>query len=283
MKKLFALLIAVIMIFTLSACGGGEEKPNTSGNMDNPSTSQTDTEGNKGSENTNTPAPGETIIETKSDRVISTMNDGAGNLAVTEYIYKDGTLSEIIMTMQCADAASAKTLYDSYATGDLKEYGKQLYSDIKQDGKNVVCTYQDSQLASFSGFNMEQLAEMLQGGDPFAGGNMNGNPNEEVGELTINILWGDMNLPDGFPKLAEGVTNYIEVEGGAMLSWNAMTLADLETMIEKLEDWSGLSIEKTFEADGAAAWSAENEKMVITVNYWPDAIDMQVGISIQKF
>lgn len=279
MKRLLTLLIAVIMVFALTACGGGEEKPNT----DNPGTSKTDTEGNKGSENTNTPAPGETIVETKSDRVVTTFNDGSGNLAVTEYIYKDGALSEIIMTMQCADASAAKTLVDAYTTGELKEYGDQLYSDIKQDGKNVVCTYQDSQLASFSGFNMEQLAEMLQGGDPFAGGNISGNPNEEVGELTINTSWGDMNLPDGFPKLAEGVTNYIEVEGGAMLSWNAMTLADLETMIEKLESWSGLTIEKTFEADGAVAWGAENDKMVITVNYWPDAIDMQVSISIQEF
>lgn len=280
MKKLFAFLIAVIMVLTLVACGSGEEKSNPSGN---PDTSQTDNGKNNGNNNINAPAPGETKVETKPDRVISTMNDGAGNLAVTEYIYKDGALSEIIMTMQCADAASAKTLYDNYATGTLKEYGDQLYSDIKLDGKNVVCTYKDSQLASFSGFTMEQLAKVLEGGDPFAGGDIGGNPNEEAGELTINTSWGDMNLPDGFPKLAEGVTNYIEVESGAMLSWNAMTLADLETMIVKLEDWSGLTIEKTFEADGAVAWTAENDKMVITVNYWPDAIDMQVSISIQEF
>lgn len=286
MKKALALFIAIMMAFTLAACGENNEKP--SGNIGDIGDGGAQSSTANPHDNSDVPAPGETKVETKSDRIISTMNDGAGNLAVTEYIYKDGALSEIVMTMQCADAASAKTLYDNYATGALKEYGEQLYSDIKQDGKNVVCTYKENQLASFSGFNMEQLAEMLDGGDPFSSGEtIGGTPSGGTagGETLINTSWNDLTLPDGFPKLADGVTNYSSMDSLVTMSWNALPKSDAEAMVTKLESWSGASAEKT-DMDGTFSWHLDNGSSTIDLNYYTDtfggAMD-QVMLSVMIF
>lgn len=146
MKKLLAISFAMMMILSLAACGGNDKKP--SGNINDIGADGTQSGAADPNDNSDVPAPGETKVETKSDRVISTMNDGLGNLGVTEYIYQDGALSEIIMTMQCADESAAKTLYDTYTTGSMKEYGEQLYSNIQLDGKNEPVVGYDELAAS---------------------------------------------------------------------------------------------------------------------------------------
>ena len=187
------------------------------------------------------------------------------------------------MTIKCEDAPVAKVLVDSYTTGSMKEYGAELYSDIKQDGKNVILKFKGSYMDTFAGLTKEQLATALEGGDIGTGSNIGENNGEEVGELQINTKWNELNLPDGFPKLADGVTSIVETEGGFMLSWNAMSLKDTEKMIKKLEEWSGLSIPLSLEVEGAKSWAAQRDDLSIAVNYWPSSFDAQTMITVQTF
>ena len=105
MKKLFALLLALIMVFSLTACGGGEEKP--SGSNDDPPTSTQQQPQNTPDpapdEPDDTPAPDEGSEETPDP-------DTSGSTTV---------LHELFDITQLADI-SAFPDYAKKAIGDLR-------------------------------------------------------------------------------------------------------------------------------------------------------------------
>ena len=64
MKKLFALLLAVMMVFSLAACGNNDDNP--SGSENNPGTSQSGDQGgteNQGGESTNNGGGDEVVVD----------------------------------------------------------------------------------------------------------------------------------------------------------------------------------------------------------------------------
>ena len=173
MEKIVTLLLVAMLCVLFTACGGSENKPSESiEDIGDGGISQSADQSEQSLAGEKIPSKaGQPKVEIKSDRVCATVDDGLGNISITEYIYKNGTLSEIVMTMQCTDNATAKMLYDSYVTGEMKEYAAELYSNMKQNGKNLVLTFKESYQSSFVGFTMEQLAALLENGDPFSGGN----------------------------------------------------------------------------------------------------------------
>lgn len=279
MKKLLIILLALMLVLSLTACGGKT-----------PPAGLDDGEGGQSINPSDPSQSGETVnqpsVVIQGDRIIATSNDGMGTTTVTEYIYKDATLSEVVITFQCSDKDSAENLYDQMMNGALKDTTAQTYANVKLDGKNIVCNTTASYAAAFAGMDQTELAAALSGGttgEASADGGSALAGDNDAEETIYNVQWSEMKLPEGFPQLDNGVTGYTEFEGGAMLSWNAMSLDDLETMIDKLEEWSGLPVEVALEMEDSKAWAAESDRLSISINYFVDSIDAQVMITVQTF
>ena len=187
MKKLLVILLALTLALSLAACGQGASSGEPDGGKPGPpednaaSSSQskpTQPDEEIPSPAPDLPSPGQTKVEIKDDRVVTTMNDGIGTVTVSEYIYRDDTLSEIKIILQCADSAAARTVYDSMQSGELKPTADAAYSEYKLDGKNIVCNASESTMASFAALSKQELAAILGGdvppNDTAPGGNAGG-------------------------------------------------------------------------------------------------------------
>lgn len=265
MRKLIVLLLAILMLFSLAACGG--EKPSDApsdigGTHPDVSSDAPDTADDLSG------ATGEVTVE--GDKVIHTTNDGAGNTSVMEYIYDGGVLSKIVLTMQCKDSGAAKDLYEQMM-GDGKAMTEETYSTVELDGKNVICTMNESMVAAFASFSQDGLAALLRNEPADANG----------GDAVTGTKWSELPLPEGFPELAEGVTSYTQsADNIIMLDWNVMTLEQAEAMLAPVEEWAGAK----FEAYGDEAymnWSLVTDTINIAMAYFADPGSMsQVSLTI---
>lgn len=248
MKKLLAISFAMMMILSLAACGGGNEEKPSGGIADIGGGSKPQSTGQP--DNSPPAVPTETgdSVEVKGDTIIHKTNDGMGTASVSEYIFKDGALSEIKVALTYGDKATAELVYDQMKNGELKETADAAYKKFTLEGNRILCEMTEDYAAAFAGLSQEQMAALLGGGDPFAGGEtIGGAPSSggaassgtALGETTINSAWSHLTLPDGFPKLAEGVTTFSnDIEGTYTFQWDAMSLEDCEGIAGKLETWS---------------------------------------------
>lgn len=279
MKKLLAISIAMMMILSLAACGGGNEEKPSGGIADIGGGSKPQSTGQP--DNSQPAVPTETgdSVEVKGDTIIYKTNDGMGTTSVSEYIFKDGALSAISLTLTYGDKATAEKVYDQMKNGELKETADATYKSFTLEDNRILCEMTEDYAAAFAGFSQEQMAALLEGGDPFAGGDtVGGAPSSDgtpsggitVGEPTMNNAWSDLTLPDGFPKLAEGVTSFSnDIEGTYTFQWDVMPLEECEGIAGKLETWSG-GVFELMEDPSAKNWFADTGKHNITLTYYVD-------------
>ncbi len=271
MKKLFVLLLALSLVFALAACGDKPEgdKPESGRiSIPPPSGSQSQSENPGGQDST--PAPDVDIgnsVEAIGNKVIHKMNDGLGTVAKYEYIYQGGVLSEVKLTLTCGNRAAAETAYDQLKSGEKEGGIDTTDKSFRLDGNKIHCKMTEDYVAAFAVASQEELADLLGGGDPYAGGTGGG---AAVGETTINTAWSDLSLPDGFPKLADGVTEYTQIsENNFSISWDAMSEADAGAMAEKLETWTGGTL-GLMEDSGVKNWFLDTGKHTVTLTYYAD-------------
>ena len=273
MKRILAFALALVMALSLAACGGGggESKPSSGIAEIGGGGAQGDTQsGTQGSAQTPdgpqaTPAAGmEAGVEISGDKIIHTTDDGMGTHSVYEYVYQDGALSEITVVFSYNDNATAEMVYDQMKNGDLKQTADATYQSFELRGKEIHCKMTVDYTSAFAGMSQEQMVALLEGGDPFAVGG------GEVGETTINTPWSDLALPDGFPKLAEGVTTYTQIsENIFSMEWDAMPKADADAMAEQLEEWTGGTFE-LMDDPGGKNWFVDTGKYNVTLTYVAD-------------
>lgn len=278
MKKILTLALAFVMTLSLAACGGG--------NSEKPSGGIADIGGGGAQQDTQQPDTSPSVdaadtkdsVEIKGDTIIHKTNDGMGTASVSEYVFKDGALSAINTTLTYGDKATAEMVYDQMKSGDLKESTDATYKSFRLDGNKILCEMTEDYAAAFAGLSQEQMVVLLEGGDPFAGGGTIGGTTPggtasggaAVGETTLNNAWSDLTLPDGFPKLAEGVTTFSnDIEGTYTFQWDVMPLADCEAISEKLKKWSGGTFE-LMEDSGGKNWFVDTGKQSITLTYYAD-------------
>lgn len=260
MKKVISFLITILFLFSITACGDMPPAPSgaASGSESSLQANVTD--------NRQLPSAGQTQVKTEENKVITTLNDGLGTLTTTEYIYKNGALDEITLTMQFSGVAEAKAVYESMKSGELKSTADAAYVSFILDGKKIVCKMNDGMKAVFSGFSQSELAATLCGDVP-AESQQSGNADMET---TVNTKWEDISLPSEFPKLSEGVTGYTQISAESFsFDWDILPRTAADKMIKQLEAWTGTTAEKS-EMDGSAFWIISNDRISITVNYYND-------------
>lgn len=279
MKRIVAFALALVTVLSLAACGGGgEEKGPSGGGNQLMEDLQSAIDGNSGkgaqsgteagqpdSSQAAPPAGMESGVEISGNKIIHTKDDGMGTHAVYEYIYQDGALSEIKLTFMYNDKATAEMVYDQMKNGELKQTADAAYQSFELGGKEIHCKMAEDYTAAFAGMNQEQMAVMLEGGDPFVVGAGDGGA---AGETTINTAWSDLALPDGFPKLAEGVTEYTQVSDNVFfLSWDVISKAEADAMAEQVEKWAGGKFE-LMEDPAGKMWFMDTGKYNISISYY---------------
>lgn len=65
------------------------------------------------------------------------------------------------------------------------------------------------------------------------------------------VTWSMLALPDGFPKLAEAVTDYHESGANYYITWYKMNDAEFDEIKEKLKTWLGTTDDGEFSEDRA--------------------------------
>ena len=272
MKRILAFALALVMALSLAACGGGGEEKGPSGSIADiggggaQGDTQSGTQTPDGSQAV-PPAGTESGVEISGNKIIHTKDDGMGTHSVFEYVYQDGALSEITVVFSYNDNATAEMMYDQMKNGDLKQTADATYQSFERKGKEIHCKMTEGYTSAFAGMSQEQMVALLEGGDPFAVGG------GEVGETTINTPWSELALPDGFPKLAEGVTTYTQIsENIFSMEWDAMPKADADAMAEKLEKWTGGTFE-LMDDPGGKNWFVDTGKYNVTLTYVADTFD----------
>lgn len=258
MKRILAILLAALMMFSLAACGkddGGklgdrDDNSTPSGQTDTSTPGNTDDPGND-------TIPAEDKVEIKGSSVIQTsvLGGGAGYQTV-EYSFDGDTLKKITLT------SVSTTIIDQNAFNDLKDsLAGQGYSDIKLDGKTItaVCTdIPNSGYSFFANMGKENLKNALEG-------------NVSGGDVVADyrIKWEDIKyIPTGMPKLADKVSEDYSDSGAKSCSvtWNVLSKADMEAMKGKLEAWTGGTLED-MGMPGMASYMFSNDKLMITIMY----------------
>ena len=270
MKRILAFALALVMALSLAACGGGggESKPSDGiadiGGGGAQGGTQSGTQTPDGSQAV-PPAGTESGVEISGNKIIHTKDDGMGTHSVFEYVYQDGALSGITVVFSYNDNATAEMVYDQMKNGELKQTADAAYQSFELKGKEIHCIMTESYTSAFTQFNQEQMAAFLEGGDPFAVGAGDGGA---AGETTINTAWSDLALPDGFPKLAEGVTEYTQVSDNVFfLSWDVISKAEADTMAEQVEKWAGGKFE-LMEDSAGKMWFMDTGKYNISISYY---------------
>ena len=110
MKKLLALLLALMMVLSLAACGGGDDTP--SGNEDNPGVSQSDNQG--GNNDPNAP--------------ISSVKNAVGRGSYTKHNAEDA--QELLVSMGLPEYPGGEIIYaNEFEEGDGTVYIKDTTLD----------------------------------------------------------------------------------------------------------------------------------------------------------
>ncbi len=272
MKRILAFALALVMALSLAACGGGGEESKPSGDIADigGGGAQGGTQSGAQTPDGSQAAPGtEAGVEISGNKIIHTKGDGMGTHSVFEYVYQDGALSGITVVFSYDDKATAEMVYDQMKNGDLKQTADATYQSFVLKGKEIHCEMTEGYTSAFTGMSQEQMAALLEGGDPFAVGGGAGS-GAEAGETTVNTAWSDLALPDGFPKLAEGVTTYTQIsENIFSMEWDAMPKADADAMAEKLEKWTGGAFE-LMDDPGGKNWFMDTGKYNVTLTYVAD-------------
>lgn len=183
--------------------------------------------------------------------------EGIGTTSVIEYIFKDGSVDEIKMTVKCPDNQIAAATIESMKSGELGVDINEVYSEIKLDGNNIVCEMTDEYVDGFAGISQEALADVLtSAGNVVTNPSYDNTPGEaDSSETKLNVKWDELlTLPSDFPKLYDGVTSfYATSDESFTLEWNYLPLSDAEEMANKLESWLGATADK-MDDGGSAFW-----------------------------
>ena len=167
-RKLFAILLALLMTFSLAACGNNEDKP--SGNEDNPGVSQTDNKGgedNQGGESSNN--GGEENNVDSLSKVLNDVGLTLESITPAEGIFDhtfDGEASKIYFYMEagtkkdaaaymnkvidaCKAVADGGKLYTANSTNELTvpEFSSSVmfYNfDYMRNGKAITVVVQSA-------------------------------------------------------------------------------------------------------------------------------------------
>ena len=274
MKKVITLLLALSLVFALAACGGKDDpKPSgggTLGNREDNTSSQGEPAPPDEGDIPEMPDGGlsESKVEIKGDAVVQTTPMVGGGTQTVEYIFDGDQLKTVKLTSVGTvevDEATFNALKDA-----LTEQG---YSEFEKKGRTItsICTDPENAAAFsyYATYNKENLKALLEGA---VTGDMSGGAGggTAVGETTVNTAWSDLSLPDGFPKLADGVTEYTQLGDGMFsISWDAMSEADADAMAEKLETWTGGTFE-LMEDSGVKNWFLDTGKHNVTLTYYAD-------------
>ena len=205
MKKLFALLLALVLVLSLAACGGGDDEKTPSNDDKTPSSSQ--------QQQQNTPAPDEGEDEPSDPNApVSSIKNLAGRTA-TKHNAEDA--QELLVSMGLPEYPGGEILYaNEFEEGDGSVYIKDTtldecvsycqslsgvspaYADSNSNGKYVNYTCEGNGFAFTIKFFAEEQERSYK---------LNGNPVTDVWQVEIDFIptGGSGDAPSG-PVIADG-------------------------------------------------------------------------------
>ena len=163
MKKIFALLLALLLMFSLAACGktaGNEpEKDGESVNTTDPVTEDGTGEDAVSLEGVDLSTFTFGVTEDGENVVVTVKNTTAvGDVAcVMTYVYEDGELIKSTADYYVPDSKTADALAEN-----LKEDAGIVSDSVKVDGTCVSCQIVDSELEELRQLSREELMQAME-------------------------------------------------------------------------------------------------------------------------
>lgn len=268
MKKLIAVLLAVLLVFTLAACG--DDPGPTPGPGGDPVGPGGDPVVDP------VPDPGTITVEIEGDSVVMSTYS-VGSVSIVKFVFSGDNLTKMVSITRF-DTAEMASYGFALSKEALEETG---YINVTLSGKEITAELPNiagSIYEFYTGYNKETLAAILKAGT-------GGNPDELSPDYRIE--WSSLEyVPEGMPKLAEKVTtaNCRSEDKAFYVGWNVMTESEMFAIKAQLEAWLGAEMDDNSFDNSGYMFLFNSDRMSVSIMYskeqFPGIDQCSVSVSV---